>query len=198
MRVTYIMKSRIRDLMGDMSAQEFADKINVERRAVGRWIKQGECRISGDSIKNICDHCGVDYGYLTGQYDEKQYSLHEISTMTGLSEKAITKMISWNNTSDRRTKWAAHLSKMIEDNLFDKMMGHVSEVVGLLKILIRSKDEDNDGVKEDIDAQLWYMSRCVADIVEKMGKKDAKDDEKKAHSGKDSGKTAKNKPLASL
>lgn len=72
------------------------------QKDVSRWLNTGNRTSSGEigfpkyeTMSTIADFFGVDVGYLTGETDEKTYSMSHACAFTGLSSSSITAIQSW-------------------------------------------------------------------------------------------------------
>ena len=78
------------DLMGDMTLQEFADKLGMSRATVG-FYAAGKRIPDALGIKTIAEKCNVSADYLLGLTDirSQDVNIQKFSKETGLSEKCI-------------------------------------------------------------------------------------------------------------
>ena len=78
------------DLMGDMTLQEFADKLGMSRATVG-FYAAGKRIPDALGIKTIAEKCNVSADYLLGLTDirSQDVNIKKFSKETGLSEKCI-------------------------------------------------------------------------------------------------------------
>ena len=78
------------ELMGDMTIQEFADKLGMSRATVG-FYSAGQRIPDAWGIKTIAEKCGVSADWLLGlsESPNPDIDLREMRDYTGLSDKAI-------------------------------------------------------------------------------------------------------------
>ena len=79
------------ELMGDMTIQEFADKLGMSRATVG-FYSAGKRIPDAWGIKTIAEKCGVSADWLLGLSDTKTTDgeLKQVCNYTGLSEDTVT------------------------------------------------------------------------------------------------------------
>lgn len=82
------------ELMGDMTIQEFADKLGMSRATVG-FYSAGQRIPDALGIKTIAEKCGVSADWLLGLSSNKttDADLKGVCTYTGLSENAIKNIL---------------------------------------------------------------------------------------------------------
>ena len=127
----------------------------------------------------LCDFYDCDLDYLTGRIDCKTHDIQFIHEKTGLSEKAIEKLIAWKEEytdSDYNTSfWSDILSKMIENDLFDNYMEKLHQSIIALKDeqsffdnassnIVSTKTKDF--FENSLDAPLYRLSRISSDLAE--------------------------------
>ena len=78
------------DLMGDMTLQEFADKLGMSRATVG-FYAAGKRIPDALGIKTIAEKCNVSADWLLGLSKVKsaRFDVHAFCERTGLSEKSF-------------------------------------------------------------------------------------------------------------
>lgn len=86
---------RIRGLREEhkLTQQQFADALDVTRDSVSKW-ELGATPPMLTHILRICKLYNVDVDYLLGRIDCKTHDLQYVHDITGLSEAAITKLMS--------------------------------------------------------------------------------------------------------
>ena len=83
-----VMKERLKELQGDMSATDFAKKIGLSRQTVGFYLN-GDRIPDSETLIQICHNCHVSADWLLGLSDEKTLdsSAQSASRYTGLSDR---------------------------------------------------------------------------------------------------------------
>lgn len=112
------------DLMGDMTLQEFADKLGMSRATVG-FYAAGKRIPDARGVKTISDKCGVSADWLLDPSKPKTQKTDILTSCktTGLSEKAVGTLNVLNNSPV-----VAGLSVLIEE---PKFIGDVSSFIKL-------------------------------------------------------------------
>lgn len=85
-----IMKARLKELQGNMSATDFAKKIGLSRQTVGFYLN-GDRIPDSETLIQICQTCHVSADWLLGLSPEKTLdsSAQSASRYTGLSGGAV-------------------------------------------------------------------------------------------------------------
>ena len=85
-----VMKERLKELQGDMSATDFAKKIGLSRQTVGFYLN-GDRIPDSETLIQICQNCHVSADWLLGLSAEKTLdsSAQSASRYTGLSGEAV-------------------------------------------------------------------------------------------------------------
>lgn len=88
-----IMKMRLKELQGDMSATDFAKKVGLSRQTVGFYLN-GDRIPDSETLIQICRSCNVSADWLLGLSFEKTVdsSLQGACAYTRLSADALTKV----------------------------------------------------------------------------------------------------------
>ncbi len=112
----------------DYSRQQFADILNsqenlpivqnkidsVSLERLKKW-ESGENPIALEWVPIICNVLDCDVGFIFGEYEEHKHKSADICKATGLSEKAVSDLISYND-------YAPHingvLSLLLENGMF--------------------------------------------------------------------------------
>ena len=131
-RVQKMIGSRIRAARehGKLSRNEFAElllineeypevtprkgsnEITTPAEKLANRIKQwerGENPVGLEFIPAICDVLHCDVGYLFGNYEEYFHSVADISSMTGLSDENIYRLVFWYTSEDHRLHQIANI-----------------------------------------------------------------------------------------
>ncbi len=114
-----------------------------------------------------------DIGYLLCEYDEKTINKHQICEYTGLSQKAVEKILFWNNCDDYRRFWSRELlSSLIEAEETENLLLNIAQIIGFAEWETKSiyENKPNDAI-DFLDLQMarhWYVSKLFTDIVENL------------------------------
>lgn len=92
------------------------------RQSIGAWEK-GERLPSLDDFIKLCEIFECELGYLLGEYDCKTRTATDITAATGLSEKAVNKLIQTNRSE--RSEIMGTLRLMIEHEDFLNLLSAV-------------------------------------------------------------------------
>lgn len=86
---------RIRHLRNEKkwSQENLSEKANYARQTVGKW-ENGDLTLSLNDAINLCNLLDCDIGYLMGEYDTKKHVVADVCTVSGLSVKAVEKLVS--------------------------------------------------------------------------------------------------------
>lgn len=119
---------RIRKERGYKSAQKFADDLGVSLKTVQGWENLDNGRWPDLSMMlKVCELTGYDLDYFTGRLEAPTHEIDFIHKKTGLSMKAVSKLI-----ANKETVIDSPLSDIIEH----KNSGQ------LLRTLLLASDED--------------------------------------------------------
>lgn len=151
-------------------------KISVSEGTITGWLqgsngKYTEPRIN--ALNEVAKVLEVSLDFLLGNSDVKSpdTTLQAIGKMTGLSESAIEKLISWKDTEGRYL-WGEFISAILEDEDIESILGKIGEVVSYSRLERKAFDNNDSAMAIDmIDmqmARLWYISKSFTDIVENM------------------------------
>jgi len=149
-----------------------ADYIGVSRQAVSQY-QDGSTQPNAETVVKIAEFFNVTTDYLlTGQNKEVDESLNITCDFTGLSPKAVEKIVSWKSCDDYRRFWTEYISLIIEADNSEYLLSNISKILGFSKWEAISLNENkvNQAI-EFIDmqtAQLWYISKTFTDIIEEM------------------------------
>ena len=147
-----------------------ADYIGVSRQAVSQY-QDGSTQPNAETVVKIADFFNVTTDYLlTGQNKEVDESLNITCDFTGLSPKAVEKIVSWKSRDNFSRFWCQHLSSIIEAEETETLLFDISKLLGYSKWEIKSVNEDNPAQAIEFinlqTAQLWYISKTFTDIIE--------------------------------
>lgn len=84
------------ELMGDMTLQEFADKLGMSRATVG-FYSAGQRIPDALGVKTIAEKCNVSADWLLGLSDVKttDENIQQVCELTGLSDGLVNEMFSF-------------------------------------------------------------------------------------------------------
>lgn len=111
-----IFREHLRELMGDLSVTDFAQKIGLTRQTVGFYLN-GDRIPDCETLALICSKCDVSANWLLGLSDVKSpcASIAAINQLTGLSELSIQRLIEANEIRQQ-----ARSSQRVEEILKDE------------------------------------------------------------------------------
>ena len=114
------------ELMGDMTLQEFADKLGMSRATVG-FYAAGKRIPDALGIKTIANRCNVSADWLVGLSDSRSTDkdIQNAVRTTGLSDKAVSSLKEMNNGN------VELLSEIIENIRMDKFLWNFRSYVYL-------------------------------------------------------------------
>lgn len=112
--------------MGDMTLQEFADKLGMSRATVG-FYAAGKRIPDALGIKTIANRCNVSADWLVGLSDSRSTDkdIQNAVRTTGLSDKAVSSLKEMNNGN------VELLSEIIENIRMDKFLWNFRSYVYL-------------------------------------------------------------------
>lgn len=86
-----VFRDNLRELMGDLSVTDFAQKLGLSRQTVGFYLN-GNRIPDCETLVQICNKCEVSANWLLGLSESKSPDpkVAEIMQYTGLSEKSVT------------------------------------------------------------------------------------------------------------
>lgn len=162
-----------------LSQEAFIGKLrNDYSFAIGRntliKIENGDkIDFSFDFLLYTSRICDCDIGCLLGEYEETKQDSHFICSTTGLSEKAVQNLITWNQADDRRKKWSKYVSEILTHTETENLLGQISNLCGSRYVECKAVWELNNKeyALEEIDyqmARLWMISRTFTDIAESI------------------------------
>ncbi len=112
------------DLMGDMTLQEFADKLGMSRATVG-FYAAGKRIPDALGVRTIAAKCDVSADWLLGLAKDRTTNIDVkmVCEYTGLSEKATSIIRNMNWTDTGHESLANIFSELIEDPAFLQVIG---------------------------------------------------------------------------
>lgn len=116
---------RERTVAGFKSQADFAAALGYSkdsRQTIWNWEK-GERLPSLDDFEKMCEIFECELGYLLCEYDCKTREATNISVATGLSEKAVNKLIQINGSE--RSETMSTLGLMIEHESFFSLLSAI-------------------------------------------------------------------------
>lgn len=99
-----------------LSLEELGDMIDVSRQTLSRWEKGEGVGPTTFELLKLCKIFECDYGFLVGEYDCRTREATDIQNATGLSEKAIERLIFLHLLNDEET--ISFISALIIDPYF--------------------------------------------------------------------------------
>ncbi len=157
-----------------MKQEELAEQLFCKREVIS-YYENGNRDIKTDTLIRLSEILGVSADYLLGlsKAETKDVKISSICDYTGLSEKAVKKIDTWNNTDDYRRFWSEHLSRIIEADNSENMFLYISKVLGFSKSEAKALNFNDALLSLDMGtAQLWYASKTFTDIIEEMCKEE--------------------------
>ena len=151
-------------------------EISVSEGTITGWLQGVNGKYTEPKIKafnEVAKVLGVSLDFLMGKTDVKSpdTTLQAIGKMTGLSESAIEKLVSWKNTEGCYL-WGGFISAILEDENIETILKKIGEVVSYSRLERKAFDNNDASMAIDmIDmqmARLWYISKYFSDIVENM------------------------------
>ena len=136
------------------SQGEFAEDFCMSKSTVVA-IEKGDEKAIGSHIFDLCKAFGCDVGYLLGEYECETKEKQDIQDVTGLSEKAIDRLLLQGSIPDRTL-----LSLLIEYTwLWLKLEEYLTAIFREEQIY-----QDNDGDRQ------WkkYIDRRIANYGEDL------------------------------
>lgn len=171
-----IFATRLRDLISEheTTITEVANNINVTRQAVSAY-QDGSSQPTADTLLKIANYFNVSTDYLLGKSDVQtsDTTIKDICEYTGLSEKALHKIKSWNETDDFQQFFSKILSDIIEAEEAQNLFCYTSRYLSSSRwegVFIN--DSDAKATIDMIDqeaASLWYAQKEFVDILETIG-----------------------------
>ena len=99
-----IFTKRFRELQGKRTNTEFADLLGISRQTVGFYCN-GDRIPDAVVLRQIAEKCGVSADWLLGLVDitSSEIELRSVCKYTGLSEKAIKKLLWYKDIPNKPT-----------------------------------------------------------------------------------------------
>ena len=157
-----------------MKQEELAEKLYCKREVIS-YYENGSRDIKTDALIRLSEILGVTTDYLLGlsRAETKDITVASICDYTGLSEKSVKKIDTWNNSDDYRRFWSEHLSRIIEADDSENMFLYISKVLEFSKSEAKALNFNDALLSLDMGtAQLWYASKTFTDIIEEMCKEE--------------------------
>lgn len=134
--------NKIQENRGKESRKKFSERTGIPEDSLKAW-ERGNNYPSLQNCELLKDEFGYDWNtFLNVPYEEevaKTQQNSDICKTTGLSETAVKKLEEWNNSDDRRKRWAYYLSSMIENENFEEMLGSFSTAIGYIKVSVQAR-----------------------------------------------------------
>lgn len=121
------------------------------RQTIAKW-ENGETLPNLETFFNMCKLFKCELGYLLCEYDCKTKAATDIYALTGLSENAINKLITINNTDI--TEIIATLSKIIEHDEFIRLLRAIHvHVLDFNNNHFRNTSEESEAIARIMNCQ---------------------------------------------
>lgn len=151
-----------------------ADYIGVSRQAVSQY-QDGSTQPNAETIVKMAEFFNVTTDYLlTGKNSNVDESFNIACDYTGLSPKAVEKIVSWKRKNDFSRFWCQHLSSIVEAEEIENILLDISQILGFSKLEAKAINENDAHLALDVidmqTARLWYISKTFTDIIEEMAK----------------------------
>ena len=167
---------RIMILRGSETQEELASAVGVSREIIQHW-ERGTRHIKADHLRALAEHFGISVDYLLGLVGEgnatNDEKIRAASDITGLDNSAIKRLIAWNSAEDRCKHFSAHLSRIINSEDAESLLGLIGEYLAysiLEKRAVNKNDPDFAYSLIDMEmARLWNISRMISNILEALG-----------------------------
>ena len=147
--------------------EQLANRINTNIHSVQNW-EQGRTLPEYATLFQLTEILGCNMDYLFGNIECRTHDLQFIHEKTGLSEKAISSLIEWNDTGLPINR--INLSRLMEHPRFPEMMEYMTEYAFSRRIekhaLQNKKGEIAKGEITNEQAMFFNILRVFANIVE--------------------------------
>lgn len=154
-----IMKTRLKELQGDMSATDFAKKIGLSRQTVGFYLN-GDRIPDSETLIQICQSCHVSADWLLGLSEEKTMdsSAQSASLYTGLSGGAVEFL---HNCPDTLTR---SFFRKFFDSLILNSAFPLDQVPALIldaarAYVIAKREQQTGNTKREIENRILALSK---------------------------------------
>lgn len=148
-----VFRDNLRELMGDLSVTDFAQKIGLSRQTVGFYLN-GDRIPDCETLVQICQKCNVSANWLLGLSGPKNPNpeIAEIMHHTGLSEDSISFLKATNNVRTLFDEYNRLNRENWKSNETHQTAQNVRNAIAELKFL--------DSLRND-DRSLWdYAYIC--------------------------------------
>lgn len=153
-----VMKERLKELQGGMSATDFAKKIGLSRQTVGFYLN-GDRIPDSETLIQICQNCHVSADWLLGLSTEKTLdgSAQSASRYTGLSGEVVAFL---HDCPDPLTR--SFYRKFLNSLVLNSE--HLSELPQLIldaaQAFVVAKQERNRGdIKREVENRISALSK---------------------------------------
>ncbi len=152
-----------------LSLEALAKTCFTTRQTVSKWEKgTGEMTFEQASI--LCNALGCDMGHLLGEYPELTRQASDICKQTGLSESAVTTLLEWKSSEDRRKFYPDYLSRILDADEAEYMFGCIAEYLTYHRLERDAFDNNDRDFAMELQsmqmARLWSISKDFSNIVE--------------------------------
>lgn len=118
----------------------------------------------------VCEIFEWDLGFLFGEYSEHTREAHELCSITGLTESAVTTLLEWKSSEDRRKFYPDYLSRILGAEETEDMFGCIAEYLTYHRLerdAFDNKDRDFAMELQSLQmARLWSISKVFSNIIE--------------------------------
>lgn len=124
------------------SPAAYKDEIEKYRQRVGRWERGDKSSSPNiDDLNSLCSAFRCDVRRLFGEIKEKTETLHDICERTNLSEKAVTNILEYKDTSKYGDTLKV-INFLLESNDFLRMIQNILVYKNSLADIIDTPDEN--------------------------------------------------------
>ena len=145
---------------------------SIEKRIQSHLNANTPDKLQGEYARAYCAFFGCSYDYLFGVDEIPNKTVKTIHDETGLSEKAITRLMDWHRCDDRRQLWSSYTATIIGSPNYEKIMEHISMLMGNAKCYSIEMHLHGRISSDDLDmektSELWYLSKLFTDIMEDL------------------------------
>lgn len=120
----------------------YKDEIEKYRQRVGRWERGDKSSSPNiDDLNSLCSAFRCDVRRLFGEINEKTETIHDICERTNLSEKAITNILEYKDTSKYGDTLKV-INFLLESNDFLRMIQSIIVYKNDLSKILDTDDEE--------------------------------------------------------
>lgn len=157
-----VFRSRIKELRGNETQEQFAGSLGVSLDAVKNW-EQGYAMPGIDTLFKLCDkyHCEIDY--LLGRMEHKTHDLQYICDETGLSERAV-EVLKYHAAD---SKIAANLCQIVDVLLTSDDTEKIADTINNAYCLYKEgfKDIESFDIHTDYATELFSTEAMKSTLL---------------------------------